>query len=397
MEDFKAEIVRIDRTEKHPNADRLDLAFVRGWQVVVRTGSVTAGQLVVYLPIDSVLPPDLEADLFPMDSKIKLTRSRVRTIKIRGAISQGMVLELTDKAVKQRLAPHFALGDGHGTIDIYEGTDVTDILGITKYEPPTSSIPARMGGQKVRRENTYFKQYGKISHFKNYPDLFEEGEEVIVTEKIHGTNFRAGWVPTEANTLWKKVKKFFGLLPEWEFVYGSHHVQLQNKFLWNGYYKRNVYAEAVHKYSLEARIPKGYVVYGEIYGPGIQKGYGYGVPSGEHRLAIFDVMALNPTTNQMEYQAWDSVVAMSETIRVPTVPIIVDGKFRQVDVPLWEQGPSLIGWHPNHPVLNNDPAQPHREGCVVKPRHGTGESWMGRKVLRSINPEYLLINETDFH
>jgi hypothetical protein len=98
----------------------------------------------------------------------------------------------------------------------------------------------------------------------------------------------------------------------------------------------------------------------------------------------------------MEFLDWAAVVEMSSQLRVPTVPIIYDGPFSKELVKQWEQGPSLIGWYPNHPIINNDPAQPHREGCVVKPRLET-QGWTGRKLLRSINPEYLLINETDFH
>jgi RNA ligase (TIGR02306 family) len=384
MNDFKVEVVRLERIEKHPNADRLDLAFVRGWQVVTRKGELKVGDLVVYFPIDSVLPTDLEADLFPPDSKIKLTKSRIKTIKIRGAISQGMIVPLSDGTMLTRLGYRF------------EGTDVTTDLGVTKYEPPDTSLPGPMQAKRVKKTNPNFVPYGKMSHFKNYPGLFVDGEEVIVTEKIHGTNFRAGWVPTVANTWWKKVKKFFGKLEPFEFVFGSHHVQLQDKKSWDGYYDNNVYLETVQKYWLEQRIPKGYVIYGEIYGPGIQKGYGYGLPSGEHQMRIFDVMVFDNVTGESKWLSWVGVEIMATLIRCHTAPVIYRGPFVADLVKEWEQGPSLIGWYPNDEVINNDPAQPHREGVVIKPVQET-QSWIGRKMLRSINPEYLMVAETEFH
>jgi RNA ligase (TIGR02306 family) len=384
MNDFKVEVVRLERIEKHPNADRLDLAFVRGWQVVTRKGELKTGDLVVYFPIDSVLPGDLEADLFPPDSKIKLNKSRIKTIKIRGAISQGMIVPLSDHSMLTRLGYRF------------EGTDVTVDLGVTKYEPPVSSLPASMRAKRVRRENPFFKSYDKMSHFKNYPSLFADGEEVIVTEKIHGTNFRAGWVPTVADTWWKKIKKFFGKLEPFEFVYGSHHVQLQDKKGWNGYYEFNVYAETVEKYWLKTRIPKGYVIYGEVYGPGIQKGYGYGLPTGEHQLRIFDVMVYDESVHQMKYINWMGVEIMASLLKCKTAPVIYKGPFRSDLVKEWEQGPSLIGWYPNDEVIVNTPAQEHREGVVIKPVEEI-QTYMGRKVLRSINPEYLMVAETEFH
>jgi RNA ligase (TIGR02306 family) len=235
-----------------------------------------------------------------------------------------------------------------------------------------------------------------MSHFKNYPSLFADGEEVIVTEKIHGTNFRAGWVPTVADTWWKKIKKFFGKLEPFEFVYGSHHVQLQDKKGWNGYYEFNVYAETVEKYWLKTRIPKGYVIYGEVYGPGIQKGYGYGLPTGEHQLRIFDVMVYDESVHQMKYINWMGVEIMASLLKCKTAPVIYKGPFRSDLVKEWEQGPSLIGWYPNDEVIVNTPAQEHREGVVIKPVEEI-QTYMGRKVLRSINPEYLMVAETEFH
>ena len=383
MNDFKVEVVKLERIEKHPNADRLDLAFVRGWQVVTRKGELKAGDLVVYFPIDSLLPNDLEAALFPPDSKIKLNKSRIKTIKIRGAISQGMIVPLNDPTMNR-------------VWDAQEGADVTTAFGVTKYEPPASSIPGPMGGKRAKKTNPYFLEYGKMSHFKNYPDLFQEGEEVVVTEKIHGTNFRAGWVPTVADTWWKKVKKFFGKLEPWEFVFGSHHVQLDNKKTWNGYYDRNVYEEAVDKYWLRSRLPKGYVIYGEIYGPGIQKDYGYGLPEGEHQMRIFDVMVFDERTKEPHFLNWMAVELMATIIRCHTAPVIYKGPFRADLVKEWEAGPSMIGWYPHDEVIVNTPAQEHREGVVIKPVQEE-QSYMGRKVLRSINPEYLMVAETEFH
>lgn len=378
--DNLAEVVKVLRVEPHPNADRLDLVFVRGWQVVARKGGHKPGDLCVYIPIDSVLPHDLEEELFPVGSKITLTKSRVKTIKIRGAISQGMILPTRDAAVTSRIE------------DPIEGLDVTGMLGITHYEPPVRESPQHTGGGTIaKRKNTFFKEYSKMGHFKNYPDLFADGEQVIVTEKIHGTNFRAGWVPCVADTWWKKVKAFFGYLPEWEFLYGSHRVQYTPTKQFSGYYKTNVYKEAVEKYGLESRIPKGFVVYGEIYGSGIQKGYDYGLPEGERRLALFDVL-VTTTSGEQRWLDWAGVEAMSEASHVPTVPVIYDGEWEARLVPAWESGPSVVG----HSHASLKWSQEHREGIVVKPRIEQ-QTWVGRKMLRSINPEYSMVAESDFH
>lgn len=382
--DNRVVVMEIGRIEVHPNADRLEIAHITGWSVVVQKGMFKAGQAAVYFPIDSVLPPDLEAELFPPTGKIKLSKSRIKTIKLRGAISQGMLVPLTDQSLISRCS----------LLNI--GDDLTDALGVTHYEPtaPTGGMSTR---GTERKKHKYFPEYTKIAHWKNYPDLFTEGEMVVVTEKIHGTNFRAGWVPMVADTWWKKVKNWFGYLPEWEFVFGSHRVNMVAKPKHQGFYKTNVYQETVEKYDLEAKIPKGHIIYGEIYGDGIQKGYHYGCADGERNLRIFDVLAIigwGPIVQN--FLSWDAVDWFAKEIGVETVPVVYKGKYVAALVKQWEQGPSAIGWVADEQAISVGPSQPHREGCVIKP-WVEAECWLGRKMQRSINPEYLLISDSDWH
>jgi tRNA-binding EMAP/Myf-like protein len=96
MSTHKVEVVQIDEVLKHPNADRLELAKIMGWQVVIGKGNFKVGDLAAYIPVDSILSESLEARLFPPDSKIKLNKHRVRSIKIRGQMSQGMIIPLKD-------------------------------------------------------------------------------------------------------------------------------------------------------------------------------------------------------------------------------------------------------------------------------------------------------------
>src|SRR5574338_171713 len=179
MSSLNVKVIPITAIENHPNADRLELAIFEGWQCVVQKGKYMQGQPVVYIPVDSILPQDLETYLFPEDSKIKLEKHRVRTIKIRKAISEGMVLSLQE------------LREGgfiHETPKV--GDDLAEVLGITKYEPPERYTPQGAAKQvKKRDQNPYFTQYTDLENFKWYPNLFQEGEEVVILEKIHGTNF----------------------------------------------------------------------------------------------------------------------------------------------------------------------------------------------------------------
>lgn len=366
MSELKVEIVKVDGIEPHPNADRLDVAYIKGWTCVVRRGDFKAGQKAVYFPIDSILPEKIESKIFPPDSKVKLSKSRIKTIKLRGVISQGLLVSLDE------------LDDFINANNRPLGRDLTVALDVTKYEPKTINVRLR-GRRATRKEtNPYFMKYTDIQNYKNYPNSFKEGDDVVVTEKIHGTNFRAGWVPIVVDTTWKKVKKFFGKLDKFEFVVGSHNVQLSGETKKLVYYDTNVYVEAVKKYNLKSIIPKDVVVYGEIYGSGIQKGYNYGCVEGERKLVVFDVKHIGQYVPHLE------IVDYCVGLGLDMVPVVYVGSYIKEKVEEWVNGPSLLG------------GQKIREGVVIK-SSTEKQSLHGRKILKRVNDKYLLKEQTDFH
>jgi len=366
LQDFKVEVCDIDEILPHPNADRLQLARVKGWQVVIPLNKFKAGDKVVYIPVDAVLPVELETKLFPPESKIKLSNSRVRAIKIRQFVSQGMIETLENVGLA---------GNGWKA-----GDDVTKDLSIAKYEPPVPAFQSA-GGQaspaSKKKQNPHFVVYSKFPRIQNYPNMFDENEEVVVTEKIHGTNFRAGWVPFVANNWWRKALVLLRIDPKWQFVYGSHYVQLSEKLLYDGYYKKNIYAEIVKRYDLEKRIAKGQVIYGEIYGAGVQKGYDYGLKE-ERDLIIFDIQ------ENGKWLAYDNFKAEADSMYIKTCPVLYRGPMKDSNLEQNMQGASVLA-----------PEQKVREGCVVKPVVEGG--LLPRKGAKVINPEYLLGDNTDFH
>ncbi len=372
MSDLKVEVVLVDAVEKHPNADRLDIATIKGWQCVVSRGSFKAGDEALYIPIDSILPPEVETKIFGIDAKVKLSKSRVRTIKLRGAISQGLLITL-DEIVSLTHPPdtgQFAVGD-----------DLAEELGITKYEPPVK-LGAGSGVQSTsaKRTNPHFHKYTGIENFKNYPKLFDDEVEIVAHEKIHGTNFRAGWVLFHAYTWWDKIRAFFHLTPKWKFVYGSHNVQLQDKFLYSGFYTKNVYAETVHNYDLEDALEPGEVVYGEIYGSGVQKGYDYGLAEGVRKLVVFDVKVNDRYLNAGE------LIAFCARLKLPMTPLIFCGNHPgNVTLSNLTEGLSLLG-----------PTPFGREGIVIRPL-SEKVTYMGRKILKFKSDTFLLKAEDDIH
>ena len=375
MSSLLVEIVEIDDIQKHPNADKLDVATVKGWFCIVGRGQFQKGDKCLYIPIDSVLPEDLVNKLFK-DSKIRPVRGRIRTVKIRGQVSQGLVVRLEDAGL-----------DGHKV-----GENVADLLKIAKYEPPVQMSPASNAHATSKKQtNSNFRKYTEIENFKNHVNVFEEGEQVSITEKIHGSNFRCGYVKTEVNTLWKKIKKLFGKLPEFEFVYGSHNVQLQDlsrpRPAYYSELKKNIYWEAIEKYDLRSKLKDledeigSVVVYGEVYGDGIQKGYTYGHKTGERSLVVFDVMV------DGRYLDVHEMKSFCKLFNLPTAPELYQGPFDKATAKSLTEGCSVL-----------EPTQKIREGIVIKPLHEENCPSVGRKVLKWVSDEYLLLKEnSDWH
>lgn len=376
MSSLVCEIVAIDDVLKHPNADRLDLVKVKDWLCVAGRNNPNEpkykpGDKALYIPIDSVLPAHLEEYLFPVDGKMHLKKSRIKTEKIRGAISQGLVVDLT---------PEFDTVCGFDISAKKVGYDATSALGITKYEPPVEDMPQHMrtsSSTKVVNNPLFFK-YTDIENLKNFGQRFEPGEAVSITEKLHGTSARYAKLPTSCRTWWKKVLRFFGFLPKEEFCYGSRNMQLQDRLRKKNFYPGDVYAKIAKQYGLANILQKGETLYGEIVGSGIQANYTYGCKQDEHKFFAYDVQKDGRYLSPGEFKIWCA------QRNIPTVPLLYEGPFERAVVDQLRKGDSTIG------------GQKVREGVVVKPQTETTDHF-GRKILKHISDEYLLKDQTDFH
>jgi RNA ligase (TIGR02306 family) len=356
MSTLKVEIVAIDGIIPHPNADKLDLAQVKGWQCVVQKDTFKIGDEAVYFPIDSILSEEVADKIFSPEAKVKLLGRRIKTIKLRGAISQGL------------LVPKSTLG-------LYEhlGSDVTEKLGVKKYEPPIPGFQSTKGGMKKKdTHNPNFHRYTSIENINNYNKLFSPDDVVVITEKIHGTSARFGWVRKHPKSRFEKILQFLELLSEWEFVVGSHNIERKLE-------DNNVYSNIAKRLNLKTKLEKGEVLYGEIYGPSIQKGYHYGCKKDEVSFVAFDLM------RDEKFLSFPEFRFRCQELNLPKVPVLFSGPLR--DAPIMEliKGASKLY-----------PEQSIREGFVIKPKYEQS-SYIGRKILKAINPEYLLKNNTEFH
>jgi RNA ligase (TIGR02306 family) len=216
------------------NSDNLDLLSFNemGWFSIDAKGNHKPGDSVIFVPPDSVLPFEL-SEMIGVTKY--LSKGRVRVAKFRGNRSEGIILS-----------------------DKYEEW----IPYILKWEdPPTIQM---MGDAMPSREIPIdFAKFYKMPNLLNEPGTFLLAEDVFMSEKIHGTNLRC-------------AKLHHPETEEYQVYVGSHEVVLKES-------DKNLYWKIV-KEKLADKLPEDYVFYGEAFGPGIQKGFHYGLKEPDVRI-----------------------------------------------------------------------------------------------------------------
>lgn len=203
--------------EIHPieGADAIELAIINGWKVVVaKNVGHKVGDYVIYCEIDSFLPIKEEFEFLRKSSYKKMSDGtegfRLRTIKLRGQVSQGLIIPMS-----------ILLNYKNFMVEFEEGSDLTEILGIVKYEPP---IPAELAG-KVKGNFPSFIPKTDEERIQNLTKEFEEWKksdiDFYITEKLDGSSatyyYKDGvfgvcsrnleLLETEGNTFWKVARE----------------------------------------------------------------------------------------------------------------------------------------------------------------------------------------------
>lgn len=370
----KVPLTTIVNITAHDKSDFLEFAWVYGFQVIVKKDSYKVGDKVIYVPIDSLLPQWLEDELFPADAKIKLHNHRVRQIKIRGYASQGMLINPSD--VAKKVNPSYLKLE----------QDLAAILEITKYEPPQPGFAQTMGkgrNRNKKHEHPLFHKYNGLDNIKWFPDLFKEGEEVVIQEKLHGTNARASVLPFMTNTFMKKLKKLFKLAPAVEKCYGSNNVDISAATAYKGFYGEDIYGKCFNELNVFDKIKCGEIFYGEIVGPGIQKNYTYDLDG--HRFVVFDAKVLQ-SDGKFKWLKPEEVESLCKERGFEFVPVLYKGPYNRELTYSLTKGPSAYS-----------AKQKVREGVCIKAKENYDVEG-NKKALKWVSEDYLNDpSNTDFH
>ena len=346
-------------------ADNIELVIAGGWNAITKKGEFKEGDLTVIATTDAVIPEKL-SDEMGVTSYLR-KGGRVRTVKLKGVYSECLI-------IPTKYIPGY--GDRY-----QDGDDMMEKFGIVKYEPPVKQIQLASGRKIKWRDNQNFHIYYKFPNLKNVDGMFTEEDLVEITRKVHGTNARYGIVKKSKLSFWDKVKKFFRLADKWidyEYIYGSHNCEKGSDS--QGFYSTDVWRTIAEKYNIKEKlwsyiknrnveIGEGIILYGEIYGAGIQKNYDYGLTDIE--FAGFDVKLKGEYVST--YDAW---VLIENHLKLPYVEVLHYGDWTQEIQDKFTFNNFIEGTKVPH------------EGIVIK--YFTGER---QKVAKVINPDYLIYGE----
>jgi len=315
MSKHEIEIIEI-KLEPHPNADSLSLVHHLGYTIVVKTEMWKNGDLAIHIPEDYVVPNN-ETFAF-LNGKL-----RIKPQKLRGIISDGILI----KALP----------------DMKVGECAMERLGIVRYEPP---MDLSFNGDNESGPSGTYPKYD-VEPYKKYRELIVSGEEVVVTEKLHGAS---------ARYLFLNGRMWIGSRTNWK--------RQNDRDPWWQALSQNAWIEGW------AVQHEGYCLYGEIFGR--VQDLKYGCTNNEIRFAIFDVLYKNEWLNYIDAKE------MTPKYSWCWVPEVYRGPFdKDKTLQMAEENSSISG--ANH----------CREGVVIQPLLNRWSPEIGRVKLKVVGNKYL--------
>jgi RNA ligase (TIGR02306 family) len=384
----KAEVVEIV-LQKHPNADRLSVIPVYGYNYIGSTDSWKDVKLGVYIPpdslVDTTMPEfcELASDAkYAEDSSKGGKYARIKAKKLRGVVSYGFMIPAPANA---------KVGD-----------DLAERFGILHYDPPVNTGGKNKtsfygGGEVESGPNLYSPKYDVDSFQRYAQNVFVYGEPVFVSEKIHGANgrwvYHGGRMYCGSRTEWKREYAQIPLPNREDLINklvsrmvddGSKvedvtpQAGMQADIIIENIKKKNEHPVQNAWWKGLAAHPElrqwceehpDVVVYGELYGA--VQNLKYGVPDGQVRIAVFDLL---------NHGSWvDAHAARLAAPNLPWVPTVVHETPYDFDkLVTMADGPSLVPG-----------AKHYREGIVVSPIKERNDLYLGRIKLKIVSPTYL--------
>jgi RNA ligase (TIGR02306 family) len=410
MSEHTVDVIKIEEITPHNNADNLEIVKIWGYECIVRKGQFKVGDLAVFVQPDYVVSLENPVFSFLRKPESSKTLHRVTVARFRGLWSQGLLIPAQE--------------------GMAEGDNVMEKLGITRWEPGTSSKGTSSGGgwlggglQESGPEFDMPKY--DLESLQKYHRLIPENLDVVLTAKIHGSSarfcFSEGRMFYGSRTTWKKPIEDYLAQPVM-FTLGAkeeadeverilreggttlaHHVQRDSEtnvfavvksavlettgFKWEpkGEQRKTKFSTAWHDACRDnpwieewCKAHPGLVLYGEIYGFRVQGiNFSYGKTPEEVGFAVFDIFLPEENGTAKWYNHWELHEPGNELTKgLQLVPLLHCGPFNMEMVKELAEKDEVMG------------TNQIREGVVVKPKEELYNGKIGRVALKYVGNRY---------
>jgi|SRR5271157_791096 len=345
---------KIKEIKVHSNADKLELGTIENntYQFVVGKGEFKTGDDVIYFPIDSLLLDELSIYLNVRSFLTGKEHNRIRTVKLRGEISQGLVVPAM-KIYQYLQIKNINVDDNL--------VDYKDVLQVVKYEPP----PILEKGGKLIMLPEFVESYD-IEGCDNFPDIvnYLMDKVVMVSEKLEGSN--AGVTIT----------------PEGQIIVNQHNYAIEpiegQVHTWIKVSEECGVVDFVKKLQQNEYPQKQITVRTELLGGKIQSNI---YKFKEYTLRIYDIKV---DGKYIGYKTYKDLLVKYDMIKY-NVPILSDS----IILKEWLNGKTIQGASNGKSILNPEVL---REGIVIKPieeEYVKIGKFQGRLIIKQRSPEYL--------
>lgn len=324
-------------------AEKIEVANVLGWHLVVKKGEFEVGQKCLYFEVDSFLPVLPVFSFLAKGGSLKkmlldgkeIEGYRLKTIRLRGQISQGLALPLTEFL---EIDPNAA-----------EGEDVTELLGVEKYESPAI---AHLGGSAIGVFPSFVPKTDE-TRIQSIPQVLEvyKDEPFYVTEKLDGTSMTVFIEDGQLHVCSRSL--------DWK--------ESDDNAMWNA-------AKALNLKNTLELFQSKYVLQGELVGEGIQNNT---LKIKGHRFFVFNIF----DRIQGKYLDFADFIVVALGLGVQTVPVINTHSMLPESVDM------IVEYATAKSRIN---PESWAEGYVFRPLHEIQDSKIGRLSFKAINPEFLL-------
>lgn len=359
MSTLTVEVCKIKDIIKHPNADKLEIAKIKGWQSVIRKGEYKKGDTVVFIPPDSLIPSDMADRLNIRNYLAGKKKNRVKQVRLRKEMSYGLIIP-NEKKWKI-------------------GKDVKDYYGITKYVPP---VRGNMGD--TAKADNFFLKMPDIEKIQDTPDIFKD-KVVAITEKIDGSQFRLSISKIDYDDMPEKDIEYYKIEDEEYAIWkaGSRKVnrkrpdtieEMKKHYYWFPYTVDPIYN--MMEYLIIEKEHKEVTLFGEVYGAGISggsKALHYGAKE-------LDCVAFRLRIDY-EYIPYKDFFKLCQQFNVKIAPLINIIYYDYEKMKEYITGKSILA--------KNNNVEHIREGIVIVDYHNKNGD-----IVKYLNPDYLLLKES---